>query len=263
MTLASKIIQMAFREGNLIPIGSDPTAAEQSEALDRLNAFILGVYGSELGENLVDWVAPYPQRTAPVAANYPQAPYPMSMDASVTSLPLSPSASNIYPYPPKNSRIIFGGVSLTVFFPEQPEDGSRMSVVQGSGAGDGGTGGSTLTLDGNGRTIGGSATVALVDPLEPMQWLYRADLADWILVETLGAADQLPFPPEFDDLWVAMLAIRLAPRYGKTVSPDTKMTAGSMMVKLQNRYRQTQVTIYGSQDIPSSLQSYLTGDWFQ
>jgi hypothetical protein len=39
----------------------------------------------------------------------------------------------VYPYPPKNSRIVFAGTrNQTVWFPEQPDDGSRMGLIQGA-----------------------------------------------------------------------------------------------------------------------------------
>src|SRR5579864_8645241 len=138
MTLASAIIQSAYREGNLIPVGTSPTTAESTEALERLNRYVQGVYGDMLGENMMDWDAPAPQRTAPVASNYPQAPYPTDTLFGFGN-PLSADPNgNIWPFPPANSRIVFGGVTPTVYFPEAPLDGARMAIVQGSGAGDSG-----------------------------------------------------------------------------------------------------------------------------
>lgn len=263
MTTALSIITDAYREGNLIPVGSTPTDAEQAEALRALNRFISGVFGEEMGENLVDWPAPLPQRTAPVAANYPQLPYPMGLDGDLLGVPLPTSLSNDFSfYPPKNSRIVFGGVSATLYLPEQPDDGSRMAVVQGSGAGDDGTAGSILTLNGNGRTIEGANTLELTDPITPKQWLYRADLGDWIAVTTLAIGDELPFPDDLDDLWICMLAIRLSPRYGKAVQDGTSSTAVRMMKKLKAKYRQAGTTVYKSGDIPNTFQSYASNRWW-
>lgn len=257
MTTATEIIQNAYREGNILPVGTSPGVNETTEALARLNNLIVAVFGTEMGENLVDWLVPSPQRTAPTAANFPQGPQTIFDDSGS----LAGNSNAVWPYPPKNSRIIYGSVASTVYFPEAPDDGSRMAIVQGSGAGDSGTAGAVLTLDGNGRTIEGVNTQAYPSPVTGRSWFYRADLADWRALEPLEAADDMIFPPEFDDLWITMLAIRLAPRYGKVVAAETVAINKSMLSKFSNRYMQSQVTVYGSQNIPNSDQSYLNGNW--
>lgn len=131
MTTATVILQDIFREGNLIAAGASPSTAEQTEALAVLNRVVDGVFGFEMGENLSDWLVPVPQRTAPVAARWPQGPL-------ASPLNLGPSKF-VWPYPPTNRRIVFGSVTNTCYFPEAPDDGARMAIVQGSGAGDAGT----------------------------------------------------------------------------------------------------------------------------
>ena len=170
-TQAQTIIQAAYRESNIIPAGATPTTAENTEALERLNRYIMGVYGFELGEPMQDWPVPAPQRTAPTSANYPQLPFPLDAQGGLTTAPFQADPSLlIYMFPPKNSRIVFGSVTGKAYFPEAPDDGSRMMLVQGSGAGDGGVPGATLTLDGNGRTIGGANTQAYSQPVATTQW---------------------------------------------------------------------------------------------
>ena len=265
MTTATSIIQSAYREGNLIAAGKSPSTNEQNEALERLNRYVQGVYGNEMGENLTDWIAPSPQRTAVVAANFPQAPYPTDLAFGFGNPLAGDPNSNIWPYPPTNSRIVFGGVTNTIYFPESPMDGSRMAVVQGSGAGDSGVDGAVLTLNGNGRTIQGAATQTFTwhtVPTTAKSWLYRADLADWTLVVDMGLTDQLPFPSELDDLWITALAIRLAGRYGKTTAPETAALFKKMLSQLQARYRQAGTTVYGSEQMPRSLQTYIAGRWW-
>ena len=161
--------------------------------------------------------------------------------------------------------IIFGSVTGIIYFPEAPLDGARMALVQGSGAGDSGTVGATITLDGNGRTIEGQDTYAGTAPLAaPREWLYRADLADWVAVIPLAQDADIPFPDVLDDLWITMLAMRLAPRYGKSTAVETAKLAGTMMSKFKARYRQAAVTTYGSEQIPNSYESFNTfGSWFR
>lgn len=265
MTLVSDLITAAFREGNLIAAGATPTTAEQNEALDALNRRVKIVFGVEMGEPLADWLVPAPQRTSPVAANYPQLPYPITNDLLALSSPFaSDPQSNVYPYPPKNSRIVFGGVTATAYFPEAPDDGSRMAVVQGSGAGDSGSVGQVLTLNGNGHTIEttNTQTFTFASPATASkQWFYRADLGDWKALATLVLADTFPFPDELDDYWVCALNIRLAPRFGKAVAPETAKAFLAAEKAFKIRYRQAQTTTYGSNNMPPSQQSYL-GPWF-
>ena len=267
MTLASAIIQSAFREGNILPVGKSPTTDEQTEALERLNRYVKGVFGYEMGENFADWMVPAPQRTAPLAANYPQMPLPQDTLGSIMPLPYgNDPTSVIYRYPPANSRIVWGLRDETAFFPELPSDGARMSFACGSGAGDSGATGQVLTLDGNGRTIEGQDQLLITATTPtlpaPREWLYRADLAGWVAVTDMALTDQLPFPPDFDDLWIAALAIRLAPRYEKQVHPATVDCFKNMMTKLKARYRQAGTTQYNSGDMPRSLQSYISGRWW-
>lgn len=250
MTIASVIIQSAYREGNLIAAGTSPTTAEVTEALARLNAYIKGVFGFELGENLADWMVPGTQRVAGVAANYPQLPRGNDLNA------------NTYPYPPANVRIVWGCVTGTVYFPGKPDDGARMAVVQGSGAGDSGAIGQTLTLNGNGRTIEGLNTKTFTSAapvFTPREWMYRADLGDWVAIVPLASGDEVPFPVDFEDFWTTALALRLAPRYGKVANPLTVATFKNMLAKFKARYRQKVVTTYGSDDFPNTNQSYRSG----
>jgi hypothetical protein len=253
MTSAVSIIQAAFREGNLIAVGVSPTTPEQNEALDKLNRLVRGLLGYKMGENLSDWLAPQPQRTAPVAANYPQAP--LCNDAT----------SNIYLYPPNNRRIVYGGTTLTVYLPQSPNPGSQMAVVQGSGAGDGGQVGDVLTLNGNGRTIEGAATQTFIfasPAFTPQRWFYRDDLADWVLVEDMELGDELPYPSEFDDFFICALSKRLAPAYGKIIAKETVETALRAESAFYARYRQPTEVVYGSEQIPRSYQSYIAGQWW-
>src|SRR6185437_8188280 len=175
MTIASDLIQAAYREGNLIPVGKSPTTDEQTEALDRLNGYINGVFGNEVGENLADWEVPAPQRTAPIAANFPQLPYPQNTAVDLYGPAPSDITPSVWQTPPKNSRIIFGGsVDQTVYFPESPNDGSRMSLISGASLVDG----TVLTISGNGRKIEGVASQEFTAPFDMRQWIYRADLGD-------------------------------------------------------------------------------------
>lgn len=264
MTTATKLIQGAFREGNLIAAGKQPTTDEQSEALDVLNRFVNGIFGFEMGENLFDWLAPAPQRTAPVAANFPQLPLPQGWDGKLWDTTMAP-------YPPRNTRVVWGQVDFTIYFDAKPEPGSRMAVVMGSGAGDEGQPGTVLTLDGNGRQIQDPEdmlfknTVALTSPLDPTlnyQWFYRDDLGVWVACMDMELTDECPFPKEFDDFFICGASKRLAPRYGKITAIETVETAKLTLARLKARYRQSAPTVYGSDNFPRTSQSFLVGSWW-
>lgn len=126
----------------------------------------------------------------------------------------------------------------------------------------GGQLGALLTLDGNGRTIGGAPQQQYYAPVPNMQWLYRADLGDWVPVQDMGLNDQCPFPEEFDDFFICALSMRLAPRYQKITAAETQKCAVDTLKRLKARYRQAGVTVYGSSDMPRSLQSYISGRWW-
>lgn len=265
MSTAQGIIIGSYRELNITPIGVSPTTAQLTEGLYRLNGYLRIIFGQQLGELLQDWEVPFQQRTAPVAANFPQNPYPLNQDAMFMGLPLSGgSGTEFWPYPPKNSRLIIGPLAAptTVYFPEQPDDGSRMAIVQGGLA----TPGIVVTLDANSRTIGGARTfpftTASPTPVG-MRWIYRADIADWRPVASLALTDEMPFPDDMDEYFILSLARRLAPPNDKTLSPESMLMLKEAQSIFKARYRQEGTTVYGAADIPTSYESFIAGRyWF-
>lgn len=249
MTAVQTIIQQAYREGNLIPVGTDPTAAELAEGLGRLNPLMKACFGTGLGEQLADWLSPQPQRTAPVAANFPQGQLADDLDSTQT------------PYPPKNSRILWNGTTQTIYFPEAPCDGSRMGLVQVSGLwnGDPDTPQNTLILAGNGRMIEAAATVVYANTGVAAEWFYRADLGAWVQFSAVAATDEMQFPTDLDDLWILLLAMRLAGRYGKALSKETIAALKAAQAGGRQMYTQHQDTVFGARQIPNTWQSYSLG----
>lgn len=222
MTTAVQIINRTFRENNLTALGKLPSDAQKAEALDYLNRLIKSTIGTDEGELLLDWNVPY---VGTNNARYPLYPVDPTQQASV------------YNGPPPNTRLLVRITSpLTVFFQNQPPDGARMALVNT------GTDFTTspLTLNANGRLIEGAQTLLInTNPAAPLTWLYRADLANWIALEfPLLEADELPFPDTFDDFWVALLAVRLAPGYGKEPNAITAGVATNGMKQFKARYAQ-------------------------
>jgi hypothetical protein len=264
MTTPREIITAAYREINVLPLGGTASTAQVTEGLDRLNRFIRAVYGYEIGENMANWPVPSPQRTAPVAANYPQLPYPVSLNGNLLLPQGNDETSDVFHYPPQNSRIVWAGrgAAVTIYFPEQPNDGARMGLVRGSTSDDT----SILTLDGNGYSIETASTVSQPAVVTPKRWFFRADQGDWRLITDItndvsGLDGTMPFPDDFDHLWIGLLAIRIAPAYNKSVSPETQEVTREALKRIKARYRQSNPTIYGSFNTPNSRQSFGQSVW--
>lgn len=249
MTVVSSIIQRAYRESNIIPIGVSASVMQQVEALQVLNSAIKSLPGTVFSEQLHDWPVPRTQRTGNVAANPPLLP-----GSARPAVVLDSS------YPAKNTRIVWDGSTQHIYFPENPPDGARMGVVKASGAAAENAG--SLTLDGNGRTIEGTPTIIFAGT--PRQWFYRADLADWVpIMIDLTATDSLPFPPEFDDFFITGLTIRLAPSYGKAIQASTTSTNTRVQSAMRIRYFQPTDEGRGGEDLLPAYESYYTRSDFR
>lgn len=235
MTTTLEIITQAYRESNLIAIGAAPTSPQQTEALARLNAVVSSVYGYEVGDQLQDW----PIGTANVTDATG------GWDATVWSAP------------PANVRLIAASTTpQAVYLPPDPCDGARVAIIDPQGLLSSGA----VTVYGNGRTIEGAASYTASVANAERAWLYRADKGDWKLLSTLTAAvdEEFPFPTEFDDYFITMLAMRLNPRYGRSISDLSVAAMERTLEKLRARYRQ-KVLVLGEAG-PATLTSGYGGE---
>lgn len=221
MTAASEIIREGFREGNLIPVGKEPTAPEQTEALASLNRYLDWLFADKIGIELETWNVP-PSRSAPVAARYPLGPSDKSRPADV------------WPYPPDNVQLITRiEEPTTIYLPFDPNDGSRVALADVGSSAD-------LTVNANGKLIQGVPALTLTPATAgTRRWFYRADRGEWVRFQALTIDSESPLPSEFDDLLVTALAIRLSPRYSKQPSPVTVSANSSQVRSLRSRYWQT------------------------
>jgi len=222
-TLVSEIVVQAFREGNFTAVGETTTAEEMIEAVPRLRNFISSLFGLEIGEALRDWYVPHEHNPAQ-PLRHPLTP---TGDGAVATQP--------WAWPAANARLLVTSTTpRTLYFHQQPNDGARMAFVDMGG-------GSLVTLSGNGRLIEGAPILtALPSALNGRVWLYRADRAEWILLERLDENSRVPLPNEFDDLLVCGLCMRLAPRF--SVKPDEVIVARyeDMVGRLRKRYKQSE-----------------------
>ena len=215
MTVLSEIITDAYREGNIIPLGKTPNAAQSAEALKKLNQIFGLVYGDEAGEQFVDWPL----------GNFAQ------------SNPVFPIPNDYYRNrPPLNHRIVCTNTeAMTVYLPPFPQDGSRMAVVDPFSR----LATVPVTLDGNGRTIEGATSLTLNVDGTNKEWFYRADLGGWtLIVRPLADTAEMPFPSEFDTFFTLLLALRINPAFGRSMDEQSAAIFKAEKSKFVNRYLQ-------------------------
>lgn len=215
MTAVTEIVEQAFRECGLKSVHAHITRDEWDEALARLNTIVSSTISNEVGNNFTDW------KVGDHGETY-EGPNPANLQSQEDR-------------PPPNSRIIWTVTAAdTIYFPPNPRAGSRMAFVDPFNL----AATYNATLDGNGRTIVGAATVVL-STNAAKEYMYRDDTGNWVLTSTLTGADEMPFPAEFDDYFITQLAARLDSRWGARMSAETAMVAQRAKSRIRSRYRQT------------------------
>lgn len=206
MTIVSDLITRSYRETNLIAIGVTPSTAEQTEGLSLLNSLVQSTIGLEAGQELRDFN---------IGGTYDQ--------SGVASY-----------YVPENARLVCNLASAkTLKLDPHPYEGQRIAVVDVLGN----FATRNLILDGNGRTIELDATETLSTNNFYAQWMYRGDTADWTRITDLIASDEFPLPIEFDDYFIISLALRLNPRHGRNIAPESMAALARTKNLIQARYR--------------------------
>lgn len=218
MTSVASIIKDAYRETNLIPLGVDVTDDQMTEAFGRLSTIVASALGNEAGENLYSF---------PLGNNEINSPsgYPWWNN----QLP-----GNIFL--PVNIRLMCNLTGEgTVNLHPKPHDGARLGVVDVSQNFDV----NPLTIQGNGRSIEGEDVMTYDTPGLIKEWMFREDLGNWVVVNPLDVNGDMPWPAEFDDLWIIGLAYRLNPRYGQVIHPASQQAMQVAERKFSARYKQS------------------------
>jgi len=206
MTTVAAIIRRAYRESNLLGINAQLTAEQETEGLDLLNGLIPATIGQEVGGVLRDLA---------IGGEYDR--------SAVTS-----------DWVPENARLILNlNGAYTFRLHPNPYEGQRLALADVAGN----LATYNVVLDGNGRKIEGAPSLTLSTNGQMSEWLYRADLADWVKIATLATTDQMPFPVEFDDYFRILLAMRLNPAYGQQIQIDSATWLQAQATRLQARYR--------------------------
>lgn len=217
MSTVDQIITKAYRESNLISINAAPTDLQRSEALDLLNEIIPSVLSFEgagplqpfpIGMNNRDVPSYFPWGGSQVPTGEWWAPLQAQLVVNLTA------AQEVDLHP-------------------QPTDGSRLGVIDTSQN----LATYNLTLKGNGYRIENATELVLTTDGLAREWFFRADLGNWVRATTLTYTDSFPFPIEFEQMFYSMLAMRLNPRYGRELSPESQAALIRAKRFFQARYQ--------------------------
>ncbi len=199
MTTCREVIADAYAELGV----SNLSAKDAAYGLRRLNAMLDDFAGMGIGERLKD------------------------LDLS--------DHSNWATQPPINVRMIVPSGVSTIAFPEEPQNGSRLAVLDIAKR----FGTSPVTLLANGRLAeGGTGDLTLNTAGLSRTWMYREDTGNWARVTELEIGDDFPLIDECRDAFITLLAVRLSPAAGQPVPDATAAASASAKAKLRARHRQ-------------------------
>lgn len=218
VTLVSDIIRDAYRESNLIAISTEPTGSQREEALRLLNRLLASVFGNEEGEQL----NPIPIGRSGISrpSGYP----------GYANTPNLPSWTV-----PINARLILNLSEATeVWLTPNPLDGSRFAISDHLGN----LSTYPLTVHGNGNRIEGNADTTFNTDGIAREYMYRMDTGTWQRVTPIIETDEWPFPVEFDDMFIIMLAMRLNPRSNIATAQESVLAYKRSLTQFRARYRQ-------------------------
>lgn len=219
MATLRQIITDAYRESGIIQKGSVPDADQMQEGLNRLLSIIENSLGHEVGSLFQD-------------INYG--------DDGVTGTYSVDSNREVFldnSFARPSYRLMVNSTSAkTVYLDPNPYEGARFAII------DIGQSFTTapITINADTRRIEGEREVTLNTDGASASWLYRADLGEWVRCSPLDLDSELPFAPEFEDLFSIKLAMRLHPRYLVQTSQESTMFYRELLRKFRSRYSTTQ-----------------------
>lgn len=215
--LVADICRRAFRETILLSETEFPTPTQANEILKLYNELLASLYGTTVGERLQDWPLGNFGRDDPQVMNLP--------DPFVLARPWL------------NSRLIALNIgAFTSYLDPNPQDGARYGILDPYGRLEA----NPVTVDGNGRPIEANPTFVANTANLSREWMYRADLGQWVKLSLLLATDTHPFPATFDEMFRIMLAMRVSPRFGATIDATTQSIVQGSYRDFKARYIQSQ-----------------------
>lgn len=232
MTQVAELVEKAFFEAGLTTELQHATPTQMSNAVDTLAGIVQFLYGTSVGEQLRPWLL----------GNYGRA-------AQMQRTP----PSNVLQFPPANSRLVATNeAALTINLPGNPSPGSLLAISDPHGR----LAAYPVTLNGNGYTVESAATLVLNTNNASTLWLFRDDLSNWSRVTPLLAADDMPFPEEYDQMFIILMAMRLNPAYGRNISSVQTQFLKDFRQQFNARYVQSLPLQINTDISRMSLQSY-------
>lgn len=216
MTTLNDIITRAYRESQTIDIDETPSPEQQSEALTLLKGILKRSY------------TPRPQMIISLGTQPQRATGQLLRDFTLHA-PNEPVPQNVILYCNLTS-------SLTLKMPYAPSDGARITLVDIGGN----FASNSLTLEGNGSKVNGGSSAVLATNGETKEYFFRRDLGDWREIIDPTQFQNMPFPEDYDDMFVIELAGRLNPRYGNDMPVITVELFTEMRRRFKAQYTQSE-----------------------
>lgn len=217
MSTLSEIIQRSFRESQILDIDRAPSTQQVAEAVPLLRGIILRHIRPAVTTIWLGALNEIKEQKGVIFKNFtsyaPQRAVPQ--DCYVN---------------------LFTDQAYNLLMPPSPGDGSRLTLIDVGGT----LATHPVTLIGNGNLVNSSATETLSTNNSTTSFMFRRDLANWIPISPLALIEtaQMPFPEEFDDMFVIELATRINPRYGKEMSEVTMQIYEMIRSRFMGRYMQ-------------------------
>jgi len=215
MSTLSEIVQRAFRESQILDINRTPSALQEAEAVTILRGIILRKIRPAVTPIWLGNLTAVKEQKGIILKDFTQW-------ATQRAVPQDCYVNLLL------------DTAFTLLLPPSPGDGARLTFIDVAGT----LATSPLTLTGNGNLVDGGPSVTLSTNNSTTSFMFRRDLAEWrpVTLVSLIATAQMPFPEEFDDMFVIELAIRLNPRYGKEVSAITTEMYQDIRSRFMGRY---------------------------
>lgn len=233
MTTVYQIIVDAYRQSNLVALGNNLTQLQETEALRYLNRIVKSVFGNEAGDPLTAF----------------------SVEEDVLE-----SEEKIIP---QNTRLMLNlKESLELHLHPNPSNGSRFALIDVS------KNLSTypIVIKGNGQLIEGASSLTINTNGYNAEWFYREDLATWTKYAPLDLFESFPFPEEFDDYFIILLAFRLNPAYERQLDPQSATMLERSKSQLRARYSQeipmnSELGLIRLSKVSADRDVWITGNW--
>lgn len=212
----AEILEKSFFEAGLTTELQHATPTQTRNAMDTISDVIAFAYGTTVGEKLNPW--------------------PLGNFGRSTQSRTLPTLQ-VLQRPWINSELVaVNEEAMTVYLPVDPSDGARVGLIDPFSR----LASVPITLDGNGRTIEAAATKLLNTNGTNTTWLYRADLGNWAKLSPLLITDDLPFPADYNRMFIILMAMHLNPAYGRNISSTQAQFLKGYQQQFQARYVQSQ-----------------------